>query len=198
MYDNRVPGIVKYVIRIFVLHASIAKPLGESGKLQLATDMAELEFSLNAFLADGSQSKRGGSLESIGDEYKALRAMRYVSFLSPFTEALTCMNGARRPLLFLDNVFLASPERTAGLAPLVVLHHILVRSPLPLPHTLHGWQESEYVRWVDEHSSEEALSLIDSSITHWETRDRNEEDAGTAVEYVGLARGVLQTAQRLS
>jgi len=74
--DDRVPGIVKHVIRTFVLHASIAKPLGEGGKLQLTTDMAELEFSLNAFLADGSQSKRDGSLESIGEEYKALRAMR--------------------------------------------------------------------------------------------------------------------------
>ncbi|KAH0827442.1 Golgi transport complex subunit 5-domain-containing protein [Lanmaoa asiatica] len=171
-------GIVKYVIRIFVLHASIAKPLGESGKLQLTTDMAELEFSLNAFLADGSQSKRGGNLESIGDEYKALRAMR--------------------PLLFFENAVLASPERTAGLAPLVVLHHILVRSPLPLPHILHGWQESEYVRWVDEHSPEEALSLIDGSITHWEKRDRNRENAETAVEYINLARAVLRTAQRTS
>lgn len=109
-----------------------------------------------------------------------------------------CINGARRPLLFLENAFLASPERTAGLAPLVVLHHILVRSPLPLPHTLHGWQESEYVRWVDEHSSEEALSLIDSSITHWEKRDRDGEDAGAAVEYINLARIVLQTAQKTS
>ena len=86
------PGIVKYVIRIFVLHASIAKPLGESGKLQLTTDMAELEFSLNAFLADGSQSKRSGSLESIGEEYKALRAMRWASFLS-------LLPGPRRVLL---------------------------------------------------------------------------------------------------
>jgi hypothetical protein len=59
-----------------VLHASIAKPLGEGGKLQLATDMAELEFSLNAFLADGPKNKRGGNLESLGEEYKTLRAMR--------------------------------------------------------------------------------------------------------------------------
>jgi len=73
---NRIPDIVKYVIRIFVLHASIAKPLGESGKLQLTTDMTELEFALNAFLVDNLQSKRGGNLESIGEEYKTLRAMR--------------------------------------------------------------------------------------------------------------------------
>ena len=80
---DRVPEIVKYVIRTFVLHSSIAKPLGESGKLQLATDMAELEFSLNAFLADASQGKRGGNLEHIGEEYKALRAMRFVVSVLP-------------------------------------------------------------------------------------------------------------------
>ncbi|KAF8135793.1 Golgi transport complex subunit 5-domain-containing protein [Boletus edulis] len=173
-----VPGIVKYVIRMFVMHASIAKPLGECGKLQLTTDMAELEFSLNAFLADGSQSKRSGSLESIGEEYKALRAMR--------------------PLLFLENAHLASPERTAGLAPLVVLHHILVRSPLPLPHTLHGWQEAEYVRWVDEHAPEEALSLIDGCISHWEKRDRRGQEDEMGVEYIGLARAVLGSVQIVS
>ncbi|KIJ19018.1 hypothetical protein PAXINDRAFT_128297 [Paxillus involutus ATCC 200175] len=169
------PTIVKYVIRIFVLHASIARPLGEGGKLQLTTDMTELEFSLSGFLADGPQSKRGGNLESIGEEYKTLRAMR--------------------PLLFLDNAYLASPERTAGLPPLVVLHHILVRSPVPLPHTLHGWQEAEYVRWIDEHSPQEAWSLVGSSITHWEKREHDVDGKG-AEEYVNLARSVLRTAQR--
>lgn len=67
---------MKYVIRVFILHASIAKPLGESGKLQLTTDMTELEFALSAFLVENPQSKRGGNLEAIGEEYKTLRALR--------------------------------------------------------------------------------------------------------------------------
>ncbi|KIJ67605.1 hypothetical protein HYDPIDRAFT_84403 [Hydnomerulius pinastri MD-312] len=170
-----VPTIVKYVIRIFVLHASIAKPLGESGKLQLTTDMTELEFALSAFLVDNPQSKRGGNLETTGEEYKTLRAMR--------------------PLLFLENSFLASPERTAGLPPLVVLHHILVRSPIPLPHTLHGWQEAEYVRWIDEHSSQEAWSLVGSSISHWEKKGGGGSDIKSAEEYIKLARSVLRSVQ---
>lgn len=62
---------MRYVMRIFVLHISIASPLGESGKLQMASDMTGLEFALNAFLIDNSRG-----LESIGDEYRALRAMR--------------------------------------------------------------------------------------------------------------------------
>ncbi|KAF9484491.1 hypothetical protein BDN70DRAFT_825599 [Pholiota conissans] len=170
-----VNSIVKYVIRTFVLHISIACPLGESGKLQMASDMTGLEFALNAFIVDVSAPKRGGHLEAIGDEYRALRAMR--------------------PLFFLENKELASRSRTAGLPPLIVLHHVLVRSPIPLPHKLHGWQEAEYVRWVDEHSEEEAWTLVESGLAHWEKMAETEgKDIKQAVEYVELAREVLQNA----
>ncbi len=72
----RILPIVKYTIKTFVLHVSIVKPLSESGKLQLTSDMTELEFSLSAFMADKAQVKRGVNWESIGDEYRTLRAMR--------------------------------------------------------------------------------------------------------------------------
>lgn len=66
---------------------------------------------------------------------------------------------------------------------------------------LHGWQEAEYVRWVDEHAPDEALSLIDGCLTHWEKRDRSADTNGEgemSVEYVGLARTVLGSAQQAS
>lgn len=53
---------------------SIAKPLGESGKLQLTSDMTELEFALNAFMAEHGQN--AAKLDVIGDDYRALRALR--------------------------------------------------------------------------------------------------------------------------
>lgn len=78
MASSRIAFLVKFVIRTFLLHISIAKPLGESGKLQMTSDMTELEFALNAFMNfENSQNKRGGNLETVGDEYRALRAMRY-------------------------------------------------------------------------------------------------------------------------
>ena len=70
---------MRFVLKTFVLHASIAKPLGEMGKLQLTSDMTELEFALSAFMTDPkAQSKRGANWEAVGDDYRALRAMRYV------------------------------------------------------------------------------------------------------------------------
>jgi hypothetical protein len=166
--------ISKNLARTFVLHASIAKPLGESGKLQLTSDMTELEFGLSAFMSDGSKSKRGSMLETVGSEYRALRAMRQ--------------------LLFLENSQLATPQATSGLSPLVVLHHILVRSPLPLPHHLHCWQEAEYVRWVSEHSDEETWALVESSLTHWEKT--SSEHSSESAEYIQIARTVLDHARK--
>lgn len=71
----RVSTLVRYVIKTFVLHASIAKPLGETGKLQLTSDMTELEFALSAFMTDKGQTKRT-NWDAIGDDYRSLRAMR--------------------------------------------------------------------------------------------------------------------------
>jgi len=58
---------------------------------------------------------------------------------------------------------------------------------VPLPHSLHGWQEAEYVRWVEEHSEEEAWTLIEGGLLHWEKIEESEN----GVEYVQLARKVL-------
>jgi hypothetical protein len=166
-----------------VIHVSIVKPLDETTKLQLTRDMTELEFSLGAFMSEG-KGKRGagggggggsGGLDGAGSEYRALRALR--------------------PLLFLETPRLAEPSATAGLPLLVVLHHIIVRSPVPLPHTLHGWQAPEYVRWVEEHSEEEALTLIDGGLTHWEKTCEAEGVRDEAEEYVALARSVLANAR---
>ena len=159
--------------------------------------MTELEFALNSFLAEssGASNRQRMGLDVVGDEYKALRALRYVS-LYPSTPK-TCPNHSNRPLLFLDNLSLGLPDRTAGLSPLIVLHHILVRSPLPLPHKLHGWHESQYVRFVEEHSEEEVWDVVDQGLTHWKSTHDDEDSIATEEvdEYIGLARQVLANAR---
>lgn len=67
-------------------------------------------------------------------------------------------------MLFIDTALLGKPENTVHLPPLEVLHHILVRSPLPLPHQMHGWSEVEYVRWVQAHSETECWDLLEKGV----------------------------------
>ncbi|KAG8739425.1 hypothetical protein FRC10_005634 [Ceratobasidium sp. 414] len=171
-------GVAKNVIRTFVLNASIIQPLGEAGKLQLTSDMTELEFSLGSFVADSARRK-SLSLDGLGDDYRILRALR--------------------PLLFLDTALLSSPEDTATLPPLIILHHIIVRSPFPLPHTLHSWTEAEYVRWIEDHTPREALALIEACIPKWEAQiedmEEEEPEHGEGREdWVTLVRAVLRRA----
>jgi len=54
------------VLGTFVLHVSIVKPLDETRKLQLTSDMTELEFSLSAFVSEGKGKPGGGGFDAAG------------------------------------------------------------------------------------------------------------------------------------
>jgi hypothetical protein len=76
---HRVLDLCRYVLQTFVLHASLIKPLSESGKLKLTSDMTLLEFSVNQFLSEHKLN-----LAAIGDDFKALRSFRLVSERPPY------------------------------------------------------------------------------------------------------------------
>lgn len=172
----------KFLIHTFLLHASIARPMGESGRLKLTGNMTEFEMSLQNFLNTGrvQGSKQSLKVSQIGDEYLALRSFRQ--------------------LLFADRAGIVNPVETVHLPPLVVLHHVIVRSPLRLPHEVHGWSEHEYVLWVDKHTEEDAWDLLEKGV------DGQVENAGAGktktaadgdedAEAVGTVKEVLEHAR---
>ncbi len=131
--------------------------------------MTELEFALSTFLATGSPTrKHAASLDIVGKEYKSLRAFR------------TC--------LFLDHHSLSHPSETHGISPLILLHHIVVLSPLQLPHQIHDWSEQEYILWVDKHSEQECWKLLESDVDA-------QRDGQGAEEWRTLIKEVLENAR---
>lgn len=74
--------------------------------------------------------------------------------------------------------------------PLIILHHILVRSPLPLPHQLHNWTEPEYARWVEAHTEQETWTLVEKGV-----RDSKREGREGWKEVEGLLGEVLREAR---
>ena len=78
--ETRVLNLSKNLLWTFLLHASIARPMGESGKLKLTSDMTQLEMGLASLLTTGQiQGARGGMrVDRVGKEYMALRSFRYV------------------------------------------------------------------------------------------------------------------------
>jgi hypothetical protein len=78
--------------------------------------------------------------------------------------------------------------KTAQSVPLLpLLHHILVRSPLPLPHRAHGWSEAEYVSWINKHEDGERVQLVMGVVTEWEETHADGEGA----EHISLLRQVI-------
>lgn len=52
---------------------------------------------------------------------------------------------------------------------------------------------------MDEHSEEEAWTLVDGGLTHWEKISESEgKDPKAAMEYIDLARSVLANAKSSS
>jgi hypothetical protein len=76
-----------------------------------------------------------------------------------------------RTLLFADLSSLSNPVETVHLPPLIVLHHIIVLSPLLLPHEVHTWSEAEYVLWVQNHDEKEQLALLEKAVDDQEGDD---------------------------
>ncbi|KAF7727816.1 hypothetical protein EC973_007047 [Apophysomyces ossiformis] len=137
--------IGKSILHIFLFQASIVRPLSEAGKLKLAGDMAELEFTLSQFM-----SEYEAKMEDLGKEYKALRAFR--------------------PLLFLDSAQLTAAHHTSDLPKIILIHHLVVRSqssskPLSLPGTVYDLSRREYMKWMDGQSEEETVQLALDAIT---------------------------------
>ena len=99
-----------------------------------------------------------------------------------------------RSLLFVDVASLANPVETVHLPALVVLHHIIVLSPLRLPHEVHGWSEAEYVLWLQSHENEkEHWSLLEKAVD-----DQVGQGAGSGEGegvHIRLIREVLEHAR---
>lgn len=100
----------------------------------------------------------------------------------------------KRTLLFANLESLVNPVDTVHIPPLIVLHHIIVRSPLRLPHEVHGWSESEYVLWIEKHKdAKEQWELVEKSVEDQDATN-NEGEMKTDI-YIKLIKELLAHAR---
>lgn len=93
--------------------------------------------------------------------------------------------------MFLETAELSDTMQTSNVPQLPLLHHIIVRSQLSLPHRLHGWSEAEYVKWINEHDEAEKVQLIKGVVTDWEETHSD----GSESEYVNALKEVMSQAR---
>ncbi|KAJ3015917.1 UNVERIFIED_CONTAM: Conserved oligomeric Golgi complex subunit [Siphonaria sp. JEL0065] len=153
------------VIDFFLRQASLIRPLNtEQGKLKLTTDMTQLEFNLNQWIAP-----TGVKLEAaMGASYKALRAFRQ--------------------LLFLDLNQVTAMHHTADIPLALVAHHLIVRAhPLiHLPITAFGMTEIAYSDWLDVHTEAETVALLGQCLAMYMDDVRRQGGREYRVEFVAV------------
>ncbi|KAG0722980.1 Conserved oligomeric Golgi complex subunit 5 [Chionoecetes opilio] len=125
-------------LELFVRHASLLRPIGESGKMRLAADFAQMEMAISPLCSRPSE---------LGRPYRVVRSFR--------------------PLLFLTVEHIANSPSVGDVIPFsTLLHFLFARAPQEMrsPHQAR-WSVSRYSKWLDEHQDErERLQLVQGTL----------------------------------
>ncbi|XP_009619913.2 conserved oligomeric Golgi complex subunit 5 [Nicotiana tomentosiformis] len=144
-----VRSMASRVLIFFIRHASLVRPLSESGKLRLARDMAELELAVGQNLFP---------VEQLGAPYRALRAFR--------------------PVIFLETSQLASSPLRQDLPPSVILHHLYSRGPeeLQSPLQRNRLTPMQYSLWMDSQGEDQIWKGIKATLDDYALKVRSRGD----------------------
>ncbi|XP_011082901.1 conserved oligomeric Golgi complex subunit 5 [Sesamum indicum] len=144
-----VRSMASRVLTFFIRHASLVRPLSESGKLRMARDMAELELAVGQNLFP---------VEQLGAPYRALRAFR--------------------PVIFLDTSQLGSSPLLQDLPPSVILHHLYSRAPddLQSPLQRNKLTPLQYSLWMDSQGEDQIWKGIKVTLDDYAAKVRARGD----------------------
>ncbi|KAG6774426.1 hypothetical protein POTOM_021779 [Populus tomentosa] len=144
-----VRSMASRVLIFFIRHASLVRPLSESGKLRMARDMAELELTVGQYLFP---------VQQLGPPYRALRAFR--------------------PLIFLETSQLGASPLLQDLPPSVILHHLYTRGPdeLESPLQRNRLTPLQYSLWLDSQAEDQIWKGIKATLDDYAATVRSRGD----------------------
>ncbi|KAK4758881.1 hypothetical protein SAY87_020182 [Trapa incisa] len=144
-----VRNMASRVLSFFIRHASLIRPLSESGKLRLARDMAELELAVSQNLF---------KVEQLGAPYRALRAFR--------------------PLIFLETSQLGASPLLQDLPLNVILHHLYTRGTeeLQSPVQRNRLTPLQYSLWLDSQGEDQIWKGIKVTLDDYAAKVRARGD----------------------
>ncbi|CAA2977994.1 conserved oligomeric Golgi complex subunit 5 [Olea europaea subsp. europaea] len=144
-----VRSMASRVLIFFIRHASLVRPLSESGKLRMARDMAELELVVGQHLFP---------VEQLGAPYRALRAFW--------------------PVIFLETSQMGESPLLQDLPPSVILHHLYSRGPKDLQSPLQRNKLTpvQYSLWMDSQGEDQIWKGIKSTLDDYAAKVRARGD----------------------
>ena len=156
------------LMELFVRHACLLRDLQEGGKLKLAADMAQLEFTITPLCKQ---------FQNLGPVYKLFRAFK--------------------PLLFQSTEDIPSnPNLGESLPYSTVLHFLFSTAPPHMfsPHTVAGWTVPQYSEWLDQHTDEqERMALVKGTVEAFTQKVKSQDGS---VEFPPVYHVMCQLIQR--
>ncbi|KAG8508487.1 Conserved oligomeric Golgi complex subunit 5, partial [Galemys pyrenaicus] len=172
VFDNT-EAIAQRAIELFIRNASLIRPLGESGKMRLAADFAQMELAVGPFCR---------RVSDLGKPYRMLRSFR--------------------PLLFQTNEHVAKSPTLGDIIPFsIVIQFLFTRAPpeLKSPFQRAEWSHARFSQWLDDHPSEkDRLLLIRGALEAYVQSVRSREGKEFAPVYpimVQLLQKAMSTLQ---
>ncbi|CAO2586083.1 Conserved oligomeric Golgi complex subunit 5, partial [Lemmus lemmus] len=172
VFDNT-EAIAQRAIELFIRNASLVRPLGEGGKMRLATDFAQME------LAVGPLCRR---VSDLGKSYRMLRSFR--------------------PLLFQTSEHVADSPAVGDVIPFsIIIQFLFTRAPAELksPFQRAEWSHARFSQWLDDHPSEkDRLLLLRGALEAYVQSVRSREGKEFAPVYpimVQLLQKAMSTLQ---
>ncbi|XP_060052379.1 conserved oligomeric Golgi complex subunit 5 isoform X2 [Erinaceus europaeus] len=127
-------AIAQRAIELFIRNASLVRPLGESGRMRLAADFAQMELALGPFCR---------RISDLGQPYRMLRSFR--------------------PLLFQTSENVAKSSSVGDIIPVsIVIQFLFASAPAELksPFQRAEWSHARFSQWLDDHPSEKDRLLL--------------------------------------
>eukprot|EP00798_Chlamydomonas_sp_ICE-L_P027164 gene27164-2403_t len=142
------------------------RPLNQTGKLQVAKDMAELQLCIGQQLFP---------LEQLGPSYRVMKAFR--------------------ALLFQSTSDITSSPMLKELPHSIILHHLFSRLPsaVQAPHERSGLTPSQYSTWLDQHSVVDVLSGVSAALDAAALSDTEATHDAESNDIITIMRGYCQS-----
>uniref|UniRef100_A0A0K2T9U8 Conserved oligomeric Golgi complex subunit 5 n=1 Tax=Lepeophtheirus salmonis TaxID=72036 RepID=A0A0K2T9U8_LEPSM len=158
--SSNIKPLVDETIELFILHASLVRPLPKEAQHALTSDCAQLELTLEPL---------SPKIKSSGLSYDRLRAFRALLYIQP------------------EDMVNSLPQIGSEVLPAsTVLHHLFSKAPSDIksPHQSADWSITRYSKWLEDHPSEkDRLQLIQGALESYVASTRQRNDKSYAYPY---------------
>ncbi|KAH9822164.1 hypothetical protein DFH28DRAFT_882310 [Melampsora americana] len=145
--DQVIHQTINYLIDCFLFHLSLKSELNERCKLNLTSEISEIEFNLTQLIEE-DEMKFDRDLGELSYKLKKLRDFKQIIFNSNLIELEKEIQNKTKDEVEVEEK--GEKEKEVEFKRMIVVSHLLSRNEIQI-HKILGWSEIEYWKWLEKH-----------------------------------------------